>query len=271
MSKNTDSLGNRMKGYEAVPKTFLERKKPAVMRIDGRAFHSFTSGFQTPFDPVFRNAMKDTMLYLCENVQGCVFGYTQSDEITLILTDYANENTDAWFGYNVQKMTSIAASMATLEFNRAFYRYAWQWVMDGAEAGRKEQGDNYLASYNSGAMFDARAFTLEKDEVCNCLIWRQQDAVRNSIQSVGQHYFSNSQLHGKSCSVVREMLLQDKGVVWEDFPIEYQRGSCCYKVPSTETIHIKDRGAVSVQRNKWVVDCDIPVFTQDREFVQKWI
>lgn len=124
MAKKNDSLGDRMKGYEGVSRNFLTRRVPAIIRLDGKAFHTFTKGMEKPFDPVLTQAMQETMKYLCENIQGCVLGYTQSDEITLVLTDYATIQTDAWFGYNVQKMCSVSASMATMAFNREFERIA---------------------------------------------------------------------------------------------------------------------------------------------------
>ena len=119
MAKKNDSLGNRMKGYEGVSRNFLTRRVPAIIRLDGKAFHTFTKGMEKPFDLVLTQAMQETMKYLCENIQGCVLGYTQSDEITLVLTDYATIQTDAWFGYNIQKMCSVSASMATMAFNRS--------------------------------------------------------------------------------------------------------------------------------------------------------
>lgn len=123
-----DDLGTRMKTfYEEVPKTRLTRRTPVAIRIDGKAFHTFTRGFDKPFDEVLGNAMVATMKYLCENIQGCVFGYTQSDEITLILIDYQKLTSSAWFDYEVQKMCSIAASMATMEFNRQFNEEANRW------------------------------------------------------------------------------------------------------------------------------------------------
>jgi tRNA(His) 5'-end guanylyltransferase len=123
-----DDLGTRMKTfYEEVPKTRLTRRTPVAIRIDGKAFHTFTRGFDKPFDEVLGNAMVATMKYLCENIQGCVFGYTQSDEITLILIDYQKLTSSAWFDYEVQKICSIAASMATMEFNRQFNEEANEW------------------------------------------------------------------------------------------------------------------------------------------------
>lgn len=114
MGNNRDSLGDRMKRYENVPKVSLVRRMPVIIRLDGKAFHTFTRGFVKPFDTLLMQTMNDTMKYLCENIQGCVMGYTQSDEISLVLVDYQTLTSDAWFDNNVEKMCSIAASMATL-------------------------------------------------------------------------------------------------------------------------------------------------------------
>src|SRR5574344_802889 len=120
MKKETD-LAIRMKNYEERQDFKLITKMPVVVRIDGRAFHTFTKGMVRPFDDdVLLEAMRRTTLYLCKNVSGCVFGYTQSDEITLVLTDYENYNSQPWFDYRIQKICSITASMATKEFNISF-------------------------------------------------------------------------------------------------------------------------------------------------------
>ena len=173
--KNMDKsdLAVRMKRYEQASKTYLTRRMPVVMRIDGKAFHTFTRGFKRPFDDTLRYAMKNTMKYLCENIQGCVLGYTQSDEITLVLVDYKTHTSEAWFDYNVQKMCSVGASMATMAFNRFF--------SDIISTGKSQEV--YVKVQNQ-AMFDCRAFNIPKEDVCNNLIWRQQDATRNSIQLV---------------------------------------------------------------------------------------
>jgi tRNA(His) 5'-end guanylyltransferase len=117
-----NSLGDRMKGYENVSRIYLTRRMPLIIRIDGNAFHTFTKGFAKPFDPIFMQAMQETMQKLCEKIQGCKVGYTQSDEISLLLIDYDNLDTDAWFDKNLQKTVSISASIATMEFNGIFSR-----------------------------------------------------------------------------------------------------------------------------------------------------
>lgn len=254
MSKKGDSLGDRMKNYESISRNFLTRRVPAIIRLDGKAFHTFTRGMQKPFDSVLTQTMQETMKYLCENIQGCVLGYTQSDEITLVLTDYTTTKTDAWFGYNVQKMTSVSASMATLAFNRVYQLRAYSGKV-------------------GAALFDSRAFSVPRDEVCNCLIWRQQDATRNSIEAVGQANFSHRQLHGKSCDEVQDMLFTIKGINWNNLPTENKRGSCCVKKQFEEDIEdLRNPGhSVSVCRKRWVIDHEIPIFSQDRGYIEKLI
>ena len=110
-----DELSIRMKTfYEQIPKIKLIRRMPVIIRLDGKAFHTFTKGFKKRFDEILIKTIQETTKYLCENIQGCVLGYTQSDEISLLLVDYKKLNSDAWFDYEVQKMCSIAASMGTL-------------------------------------------------------------------------------------------------------------------------------------------------------------
>lgn len=252
-----DSLGDRMKRYEAVPKSFLMRRTPAIIRIDGKAFHTFTKGFQKPFDAVLMQSMQQTMKKLCEEIQGCVLGYTQSDEVTLVLTDYDTIETDAWFSYNVEKMCSISSSIATLSFNKVFSQNVYEYDFVTKNKNNCIL-DSYLFSINKGALFDARVFSLPKEEVCNCLIWRQQDAVRNSIQSVGQSKFSHKTLQNLSCDEIQERLWKEKQINWNDFPIPCKRGSCCIK---------KEVNG----KSKWIIDLNIPIFTQNRNYIEELI
>lgn len=271
MSNKKDSLGDRMKGYENISRNYLTRRVPVIIRLDGKAFHTFTKGMVKPFDSVLTKAMQETMKYLCENIQGCVLGYTQSDEITLVLTDYATPQTDAWFGYNIQKMSSISASMATIAFTKAFQLASiefWRKLEPDDVEGWKL--DKIYRDKVGKAFFDARVFSIPKEEVVNCLIWRQQDATRNSIEAVGQANFSHSQLHKKSCNEIQEMLWSEKGINWNDFPTEVKRGSCCVK-KEIETVMDDPMNfgkIISVRRHKWVVDQDIPIFTQDRDYIE---
>ena len=248
MSNKKDSLGDRMKeNYENRAKTYLVRRMPVIIRIDGKAFHSFTKGFKRPYDEVFHNAMNRTLKYLCENIQGCKLGYTQSDEITLVLTDYDTLTTDAWFGYAVQKMCSVSASMATIAFNQAF-----EMAIENAVDTSAVQCNWYLAALSRGAMFDSRCFNIPEEEVTNCLIWRQQDATRNAIQMLGQCNFSHKELQDKSCNDIQDMLMTQKGINFNDMPTEFKRGVCCKKN----------------EEGSWVIDKEPPIFTQDRDYVE---
>ena len=262
-----DDLGIRMKEfYETVPKTKLMRRTPVAIRLDGKAFHTFTRGFQKPFDEVLGVAMRKTMKYLCENIQGCVLGYTQSDEITLILVDYQKLNTAAWFDYEVQKMCSIAASMATMAFNKFFIEEVAFWQSRtfprdylGYNTGAISETyitllETYSKATDKGAMFDARVFNIPKEEVANLLYWRQLDATRNSIQMVGQANFSHKELHEVSCNEIQNKLLTEKNINWNDFPTHLKRGSCCIK------------------NDNWHIDLEIPIFKgEGRNYIERFI
>ena len=279
-----DELGIRMKTYyEQIPKTKLMRRTPVAIRLDGKAFHTFTRGFEKPFDEVLGKAMRETMKHLCENIQGCVFGYTQSDEITLILVDYKKLNSDAWFDYEVQKMCSIAASMATMAFNKYFYQNFTQWKDRFFDCDNIEKADILLDAYcgaiDKGAMFDARCFNIPKEEVANLIYWRQLDATRNSVQMVGQAYFSHSELQHKSNSNIQDMLMEKYQINWNDYPTHLKRGSCCIKKPLNECVRVvstekwgKSKSFLGVRKYGWVIDLEIPIFKgKDREYIEKHI
>ena len=208
-----DNLGLRMKTfYEQIPKFKLYRRTPVAIRIDGKAFHTFTRGFAKPFDEVLGNSMVRTMEYLCKNIQGCVFGYTQSDEISLVLVDYTNLESCAWFDNQVQKIVSVAASMATMAFSKAFDKYRNEYIDAVMLLQDGDLESEYLQALwcaeERGAMFDARVFNLPKEEVANYILWRQQDASRNSVNSVAQAHFSHKELQGKSNSQMQDMLFR---------------------------------------------------------------
>lgn len=275
-----DELGKRMKEYyESIPKTKLMRRTPVAIRIDGKAFHTFTRGFEKPFDKVLIKSMQETMKYLCENIQGCVLGYTQSDEITLILVDYKSLNSSAWFDYEVQKMCSIAASMATMAFNQFFkeaiwdYEIDWEMSLTPQSVAIQERHTKYVAvlkdAAKKGAMFDARVFNIPREEVTNLIYWRQLDATRNSIQMVGQANFSHKELQNKSCNMIQDMLMTEKGINWNDFPTHQKRGSCCVK---EEYTYPDDFMKTQQWSTRWVINKEIPIFKgEDRDYIEKLI
>lgn len=280
-----DDLGTRMKTfYENIPKTRLMRRVPVAIRLDGKAFHTFTRGFQKPFDFVLMDTMQQTMKYLCENIQNCVFGYTQSDEITLILVDYQKFTSDAWFDYEVQKLTSVSASMATMAFNKYFSENVVEYNLTHDPLVKRREGllDNYISAVERGAMFDARCFNIPKEEVTNLIYWRQLDATRNSIQMVGQAHFSHDELQDKTCNMIQDMLMTKYGINWNDFTVPCKRGTACIKVATKVTENIKrepqpfgeDRVTTTIieERPIWVIDKNMPILKgEDRKYVDDLI
>lgn len=278
---DNSELAARMKDfYENPAKTQLLRRMPVAIRIDGKAFHTFTRGFQKPFDPVLMDTMQRTMKHLCENIQGCIFGYTQSDEITLILTDYQKLTSEAWFNYEVQKMASISASMATVAFNKYFSENIIKYnsTYDPLIEENKRLIERYVNAAEKGAMFDARCFNIPKEEVTNLIYWRQLDAMRNSIQMVGQAHFSHAKLKDKTCNDIQDMLMVQYGINWNTFTIPCKRGTACIKTEEKETIKEpnvyfgEQIGERIIVRRKWKIDYEIPIFKgADRDYINKLV
>ena len=260
------AIGERMKqNYEEIAKTKLYRRTPVIVRVDGRSFHTFTRGFQRPFDDVLVKSMQDTMKYLCENIQGAKIGYCQSDEISILLIDYDTFDTQAFFDYEVQKICSITASMATLAFNKSFMSQWSDFLVDIDPKDVSEKAEllrAYDKAVEKGAMFDSRCFNIPEHEVTNYFYWRQLDATRNSIQMVGQANFSHKELHNKSCNMIQDMLHEEKGINWNDYPVHLKRGSCCIKVTKWTDVE---------RRSGWIIDENIPEFVGDGRRYIEWL
>ncbi len=229
------SLGDRMKEYyEKRDRHYLTRRVPVILRLDGKAFHTFTRGFEKPFSDLLQGLMSDTAKYLCENIQGAKLCYTQSDEITIVISDYDKLDTDAWFGYETSKMNSIAAGMASAKFNRLLGQRA------------PELADKL-------PVFDCRAFNIPENDVANCILWRYQDwASRNSISMLTQSHFSHKEMHCKSTKDMHEMLFS-KGINWNDLHAKWKNGTLLRKNTNWTKEHdimfIKSPGFYEIVRN----------------------
>jgi len=293
-----DSLGDRMKeNYEKRTKYMLPRRTNVLIRIDGKAFHTYTRGFDRPIDQALIDDMDNTARYLCENIQGAKFGFVQSDEISIWMSDYDDIRTDAWFDNNLQKICSIATSMATAKFNQLRMKRSLE---NRITMGFPIDAD-WVESFEL-AEFDARVFVIpELEEVKNYFIWRQQDATRNSVSMAAQSIYSHKQLQGKNNSEMQDMMME-KGINWNDYQAGFKRGRCIKKIKEVTTLEyklniIKNKKIQSVTdmefakavelreqetkiaaeiekspdaqiiRNKWEI-LDPPIFTQDREFIR---
>jgi tRNA(His) guanylyltransferase len=236
-----DDFGNRMKGYENVFRQVLPRRMPVIIRIDGCHFHTYTKGMNKPFDEDLTKAMWETCKYLAQNIMGCKMVYHQSDEISLLITNYDKLTTESWFQNNIQKIVSVAASMTTAKFN---------------EVMRGKYPNKPLAT------FDARAWVLPHDEVNNYFLWRQQDATKNSISMVAQANFPHNQLQNLNGKQMQEKLYVEKGINWNDLPVWQKRGVCISKQ------YYKKGEAI---RSKWDVDLVTPIFSQNREYINQYV
>ena len=284
MSRKLTEFDKRMQNYKYTSDQSLMRRTPVIIHIDGMHFHTFTKGLDKPFDEILVRSMQDTAKYLCENIQGCVLAYTQSDEINLLLIDYQGLDSQAWFDNRIQKLTSAAASLATLEFNRRFaerVRIMRTMVFHGNYPDNSNEKTHETTKYlkkfravKNGAIFAACAFNLPQDEVTNFFYRRQQDAIRNSIQMVGQVNFSHTELQHKSCEDIKQML-RDKseaagGTIkpWEDYPMFLQRGTCIIK---NEEVSDQDDPEI-YKRFYWDVDENVPIFKGDgRNYINKLV
>lgn len=268
---DTSNLANRMKDYEKRNQYYLQKRTPVVIRVDGCHFHTFTKGFKRPFDDILIKSMQETAKYMCENIQGAKLAYVQSDEITIILVDYDTLETDCWFKYRTDKLCSVAASMATMKFNQAFAKNVKenQPVLYKNDA-EKKLYESYQIAINHGAIFDARCFNIPKEEVTNCIYWRQLDATRNSIQMVGQANFSHKELEGKSCNKIQDMLLTQKDINWNNYPTVQKRGSACIRFITYDDN--KYETDWKVDRPHWIIDTEMPILKdENRKYVDELI
>lgn len=234
-----DSLGDRMKSkYEDCYRITLPGRMPLIVRIDGKAFHSFTKKCDKPWDLRLRDAMTAACQGLIKELAGAKIAYCQSDEISVLLTDYDSLNTSAYFDKNLQKIVSVSASIATAHFNRSF-------------------------NSERMALFDARAFVVPKEDVCNYFLWRQQDATRNSIMGLAQEHFPSNRLHKVNRSIAQEMLFKEKGINWNDCEIWQKRGWCVVK----KIREIEENMIRPFIEPDW----EIPIFSQNRNYIDQFV
>lgn len=230
-----NALGDRMKGYEQDGK--LLNRIPVIIRIDGKAFHTFCKRFERPYDSILNDKLNKVMKVLCSEIQGAKFGERHSDEISILVTDYDRINTDAYFDYNIQKISSVTASIATAEFCK-------QLTLNACFPYDKE----YLNWEESWPNFDSRCFNIPENEISNYFWWRHLDATRNSIGMLARSKFSHKELHNKNTDQMQEMLFSKFGINWNDFPQEMKSGFIC-----TREMHKLNNEKGEFTRKKWVI------------------
>jgi tRNA(His) guanylyltransferase len=228
---DSTALGDRMKRYEETTRAVLPRRTYTVLRVDGRAFHTYLRGASRPYDEQFMADMDAVADALCAEIAGAVFAYTQSDEVSVLAIDFASQGSEPWFGGVVAKQVSIAAAVATA-------------VLNQRRPGRR-------------ALFDARVFTIpDPVEVANYFVWRQRDAVSNSISMAAQAYFSPRQLHGVNSGGMQDLLWRERGVNWNDYPAGFKRGRVTVRETGPREVTYTDRRTsttrtVTANRSWW--------------------
>ena len=233
----SDDIGDRFKRYEGCFDFALPRRLPMVIRVDGRAFHGLKLG--KPFDNDFHARMCDTAVALCQGIQGAVLAYFQSDEISVVARDDIENTTQPWVGKRLNKLLSLSAAIATATFN------------DGSEYGPRQ--------------FDSRAFVVpDLNEVTNYLIWRQQDATRNSVSMAAQAQFSHKSLQGVDSRGMIDKL-REIGKPWEDTETHFKRGAVCKPVKVPKPV---PQTGLTVERREWQIDFEPPIFTAYRVYLE---
>jgi tRNA(His) 5'-end guanylyltransferase len=278
-TQRRDALGDRMKRYEDITRYKLPPRTYTLLRVDGRAFHTFTRGLEKPYDTSFMTIMDSVAIKLCEEIAGAQFAYVQSDEISLLAVDFLEIGTQAWFDGLVQKWCSVAASVATMAFNSVLTAKTL------LEMVASERDPNYptskICSKTPNATFDARVWTIpDHVEVENYFVWRQQDAVRNSVMMLARAHASHKQLHGKNQSAQHD-IIHAAGDNWEKHPARFKHGGVIrrqavdYLAPLSAThpafIQLAEGKRVPLERSNWFMDEGTPVFTRERHYLRTMI
>lgn len=261
-----DELGDRMKRLEEATKFVLPRRTYTLLRVDGRAFHTWTRRLAKPYDVSFMDCMNDAAVALCESISGAQFAYVQSDEISLLAVDFLDINTQPWFDGNIQKWASVGAAIAASAFNLA--------VTQRAESASWGPGDPVDPWYGreANAVFDARVFIIpDPIEVENYFVWRQQDAERNSVMMLARAHYSHKALAGKKRADQHE-LIHKAGDNWAKHPVRFKHGAVVRREEfKAEGRYAKEAGIESVTMSNWIVDTATPVFTKKREYIRSLV
>ena len=273
-----DELGKRMKeNYENRAKTYLTRRMPVILRLDGCHFKNFCKKMKKPYDQTFAMIMQQTTKYLCENIQGVKLGYTQSDEISLLLVDYDNLDTDAWYDYNVQKLCSVSASMATVFFNNFINQYCDTDYDEKRYTSNAKEFKEAIA-HEALPTFDSRCFNIPKEEVCNYFIWRQMDAIRNSKASLAQAFYSQKELNNLSAEQMIEKVKAEKNIDWYKLEGEQKWGTVVIKPSYIGADFDNSISEGFIRRLEklfegkvWLILTDAPQFKENREVIEKLI
>lgn len=244
MSKDTkDLMGNRFKAYEAASSMHMIPGIPKIIRLDGKAFHTFTKGCEQPYDWNIMSAMAAGAVAVMKEIGGSArLAYIQSDECSIVLNDKPRIESSPWFDNNLVKMATVSSSIMSVNFSWAYYEAL---ASSGSQAGSVEFKPAY---------FDARIFPVPNVwEMHNAILWRQFDAIKNSKSQYARHYFSQKQVHEKNGEQKVQMMKDQHGFDWHTAPTWTKHGI------------VVRRGTMG----KFEIDMNIPEFKVDKDYLAK--
>lgn len=244
---NFKNLEDKCQYYRSLTDYRLLPNSNILVMLDGKNFSKLVkNNFEKPFDDCFIRMMNETAKFLCENVQGCKFAYVQSDEISLLITDYDTPETDMLFGGRLCKIQSILASLATSEFNRWFTIWNLNKCYDNVSVGE-------FISKMKMAQFDCKAWVVPNvNDVFSYFLYRQLDCIKNSKQQTAQTYIPHKELLGKNADEQIAMCIDRCIVDWNMFEDKYKYGRFIAKEVTTQTKVVKGE-TVIFARNKFKV------------------
>ena len=243
-------LSDRMKKYEDSYRNYLPANLPVIIRVDGKNFSKLTSKLTKPWDLNFIQVMDRVALKLCSKIQNAKFAYIQSDEISILINSYESIDSGAWFDNCLSKIISVSAATASSCFT-ANSALIFETIKE--------------------VEFDSRILLLPREEVNNYFLWRQTDATRNSIQMLARSHFSHAELNKKSTNEMQDMIFKKTKINWNNLQTSLKRGRCVVKdYKLINTVNPKTKDIVEAVRSEWVVDNEIPIFSQDKNYVEKF-
>ncbi len=271
LNKKND-LSARMKRYEASYNIQLPPRGYVIIRLDGKGFSKYTKSLTKPFDSVFSDIMDAVTEDLCKYFNPKL-AYTQSDEISLVLTDFETEETQGIFDGKIQKIASISASMVTAKFNQLVINNAYEELKSTNERHeRYSELEKIIEEGSRLAYFDSRVFLIpDYREVYNYLVWRQKDCERNSVSMAHHAAFGHKKGIKKNSSQKQDDLMLNANINWNDCPVKFKRGVIISKKNYIKTVDIPEKGLISVERSRWETDYNTPIFTKSPEYLYKLI
>jgi tRNA(His) 5'-end guanylyltransferase len=260
---NNNSLESRMKSYENIFRNYLSPRQYFIVRCDLRAGGQYTKDLDKPFDDGFIEDMQGAALVLCEEIQGAQLAFVQSDEISVVFTDLIGENSDIWFGGNIQKIISLSAAVVTGEFQKLRIARINKWISENCRRWNDEELHYNIKQGFKVPQFDSRVFSIsQRVEVMNYFYYRQKDCSRNSIQMLARHNFSHKECQGKNCSQLQDMLIGECNINWNLLDTHKKRGTVIYKGSNSQTTNPDD----DLYESDWVIDKNPPILSQDWEY-----